>query len=355
MNLAPPKLGDPKKILIVLHGSIGDVTRALPLAGMLRKRFPQVYLAWSVEPACYPLLQGNAAIDEVLLFDRQRWLTTFGRFLSEVRARRFDLVLDLQRHLKSGLISWWSRAPQRLGFHRGDSKEFNWWFNNRHIPQCGEGMSKLDHYLKFAEYLGIDNPSIAWDFALTPAEHAAVDNHLKGIAPSFAVLFVGTRWQSKNLFPAQIAGCADLLQTAQELDVVLLGGAQDHSVAQAVMEKVSSQITNLAGRTSLREAIGIIERAKIAIGPDTGLMHIAAAVGTPVVSLWGATDPVRTGPYRSDHLVIRGQAPCSPCYRRSCNIGRVCMQSITADQIDAKLRLVLGQRTADRGAHAECG
>src|SRR5262249_17968548 len=116
----------PRKILIILHGSIGDVTRALPLAGALRRGFPAARIAWSVEPPSLPLLQGSDAIDEILIFDRPRWRRALFDFLAEVRQRKFDLVLDLQRHFKSGLISRWSGAPFRLGFHRDDSKEFNW-------------------------------------------------------------------------------------------------------------------------------------------------------------------------------------------------------------------------------------
>ena len=105
--------------------------------------------------------------------------------------------------------------------------------------------------------------------------------------------------------------------------------------------------------TSLREAVGIIERAKVAIGPDTGLMHIAAALGTPVVSLWGATDPGRTGPHGFSHLVIQGQASCVPCLRRYCPIGRICMQSISKDQIAAKIDLALSRGQADEACHVE--
>src|SRR5512135_30679 len=104
---------DPKRVLIILHGSIGDVTRALPLASMLRKAFPRAFLAWSVEPAAFPLLLGNGAIDEIVLFDRGYWRETWRPFLARIRAGRFDLVLDLQRHLKSGIISRWSGAPHR--------------------------------------------------------------------------------------------------------------------------------------------------------------------------------------------------------------------------------------------------
>jgi heptosyltransferase-1 len=350
--MAPTAKSDPQRILIVLHGSIGDVTRAVPLAGMLRRAFPKAFLAWSVEPVCLPLLQGNRAIDEILLFDRAQWWKSTWPFLANVRAGRFDLTLDLQRLLRSGVISWWSSARRRIGFHRRDSKEGNWLFNNEHIPAYGEEISKLEHYLKFADYLGIDPSAPEWNFNLTGAEAAAVDQHLIKLRRRFATLFVGTRWQSKQWFPEQMGRCAERLARNFDLDVVLLGGKDDQQLAGEAATSSSVPVLNLTGKTSLREAIGIIERAALAIGPDTGLMHIAAAVGTPVLSLWGATDPKRTGPHGFSELVLQGRAPCVPCRRRTCAIGRICLRSITMEEIDTKIGAALKRREEAPASHA---
>ena len=333
---------DPKNILIVLHGSIGDVTRALPLANLIRRGFPKATLSWTVEPPSFPLVENYPGLDEVILFDRRRWWSTFGPFLRKIRSKRFDLVLDLQRHLKSGVISRWSGARHRVGFHRLDCKEFNWIFNNHFIPETGDVVSKLEHYLKFAEYLGLNPRPIEWNFKLTEQEESSVGRHLGNVNRSYAVLFVGSRWESKQWFASQVAECACLIQERHKLDVVLLGGKDDDGLAGEIIETGVS-VTNLVGCTSLREAIGVIARARIAVGPDTGLMHIAAAVGTPVVSLWGATSPLRTGPYGFEELTIQGKAPCVPCYLKSCPIGRICMQSIEKEEIAGKIRIALAQ------------
>lgn len=352
MKIGTPKF-QPKKILIILHGSIGDVTRALPLAGALRKAFPSAFIAWSIEPASLPLLQGNDAIDEILLFDRPHWRQTIGAFLADVRRRKFDLVLDLQRHLKSGLISRWTGASQRLGFHRRDSKELNWIFNNLRIEPYGDRISKLEHYGKFADYLGIERAPLEWDFHLTAAELNCVEKHLFGVSASFAVLFIGTRWQSKQWFTGQMAECAQALRHEYDLDIVLLGGKEDREIARQAVAESQVKLTNLAGLTSLREAIGVIERATLAVGPDTGLMHIAAAVRTPVISLWGATSPERTGPYGFEDLIIQGRASCVPCNRRHCSIGRICLKSITAAQIAEKVARAFERQPTRRLCRAE--
>jgi lipopolysaccharide heptosyltransferase II len=345
---------DPKRILIILHGSIGDVTRALPLASLVRRRYPEALLAWAVEPACFPLIEHHPALNEIIVFDRRHWWRDFLPFLRKLRSRRFDLVLDLQRHLKSGLVSFLSGAPKRIGFHRSDCKELNWLFNNAHIPAAGDEIPKLEHYLKFAEYLGVEPSPVEWEFRLTAEEECRVDRYLSQVAPAYAALFVGTRWESKRWFPAQIADCARALQQNYQLDVVLLGSKQDVRAAAEAQAQYSSGVTNLVGHTSLREAIGIIARAKVAIGPDTGLMHIAAAVGTPVVSLWGATSPTRNAPYGFEDLAIRGRADCSPCYTKYCPIDRACLRSIVTEEIIAKLALALspaGKNIALYGNH----
>jgi lipopolysaccharide heptosyltransferase II len=333
----------PKNILIVLHGSIGDVVRALPLANILRINYPHAKIAWSVEVPCLPLVQFQSAIDEVIVFDRRHWWRAVLPFLRTIRTRRFDLVLDLQRHLKSGLISFLSGAPLRVGFARKDCKEFNWLFNNSYIAPADSNLSKIDHYLKFAEFLGITAQPVNWDFHLQPDEVKKIEARLKNVSRPCAVLFVGTRWESKNWFSDQMVQCACAVNERYGFDVVLLGDHRDATIAADVQQRAGAHVKNFVGQTSLREALGIIARAALAIGPDTGLMHIAAAVGTPVVSLWGATSPLRTGPYGFDDLIIQGQAACVPCYQRQCPIGRVCMQSVTTEEIMRKVDMALSR------------
>ena len=336
---------DPHRMLIVLHGSVGDVTRALPLVNLIRRRYPKAKICWSIEPAAFPLVEHHPAVDEVVLFDRHRWRKSLPPFLKRIRSERFDLVLDLQRLLKSGFISWWSGAPYRLGFHRQDAKEFNWLFNNHHIPPVGNGISKLSHYLKFAEWLGIEPYPVEWRLQLLPQEEASVEQMLRDMRGPFAVFFVGSRWESKKWFPADTAKCAAEVQKRYGLEIVLLGEREDAFFAQEVEAFGLKRPNNWVGKTSLRQAIGIIARAQVSIGPDTGLMHLSAAVGTPVVSLWGATSPARTGPYSYADLIVRGKASCSPCYLRRCPIGRICMHSIDIEEVTVKVGKALLQKS----------
>ena len=340
----------PKNILIVLHGSIGDVTRAIPLANLVRRGFSQARITWSIERPALPLVEHHPAVDEIILFERDEWWRSFRPFLKRIRAQNFDLVLDLQRHLKSGLVSWWSRAPERVGFHRRDAKEFNWLFNNRHIPPASNGASKLAHYLKFAEFLDIEPYPVEWKFSLLPEEEASVENMVRDVGGPFAAYSLGGRWESKRWFPDEAAKSAAEVRRRHGLEIVLLGGKDDVAFAAEIERRAEARFFNWAGRTSLRQVIGILSRAEFSVGPDSGLMHLSAAVGTPVVSLWGPTDPLRTGPFGYHELIVQGQAVCAPCYLKRCPIGRVCMRSITSEAVLEKIQMALAQKDKARGA-----
>jgi ADP-heptose:LPS heptosyltransferase len=325
-----------ERILIVLLGAIGDVTRALPLLHRVRHGYPQARIVWAVEPAAAALVRGHAALDAVLVFDRPRGAAAFLRFLREVRAERPDLTLDLQRHLKSGIISRASGAPVRLGFHRRNAREGNWLFTTHTVPPMAHFSSKLQQFLAFANWLEIDATPVTFGLHLSTEEEHRVDALLADVRAPFVAAFVGSSCESRLWFPDRTAAVVDAL-AARGVRTVLLGGGDDVAFADAVTRAAQTPLLNLAGRTTLRDLIGIFRRAHAAFGPDCGPMHIAAAVGTPVVSLWGATSAERSAPWDSENRVVIGGAPCSPCYLKRCPIGRLCMTHIGVEAVLAKL------------------
>jgi ADP-heptose:LPS heptosyltransferase len=327
-------------ILIVLLGAIGDVTRALPLLERVRRGYASAHITWAVEPLSAPLLAQHAGLDQVLLFDRPRGALEFIRFLRRVRAQHADLVLDLQRHLKSGIISRASGARLRLGFHRRNAREGNWLFNTHHLPPMPHFSSKLQQFLAFADWLGVPAAPVTFGLWLNDAEERRVEELLAGVPLPFVAAYVGSSCESRLWFGARTAAVADML-AARGVGVVLLGGPDDVEFGAAVAGAAGGPVRDLTGRTGLRDLIGIFRHAHAAFGPDSGPMHIAAAVGTPVVSLWGATSPARSGPWGSEAHAIIGSAPCGPCYLSRCPIGRLCMEHISVDAVCAKLIAVL--------------
>jgi lipopolysaccharide heptosyltransferase II len=338
----------PSRILIVLHGAIGDVIRALPLALRVRSGFPRAHVAWAVEPPAAPLLAGHPAIDERIVFRRDLGASAFLSFLREIRRRRFDLTLDLQRHLKSGIVSRASGAPRRIGFHRTNTKEGNWLFNTETVPPQRQWSSKLQQYLAFADHLGLDAAApIEFGLGLDRAEEARVDALLGHRSDPFVVVFVGSTWESRWWFAE---ATADVLRTVRErhgLSAVIVGAAGAEQRFAAEIERLAGACAlNLAGMTSLRDLIGVLARARAAFGPDSGPMHLAAAVGTPVVSLWGATSPERSAPHGCEDLAVVGSVACHPCYLRRCPIDRACMRQIRVEMVVGALEAALERRAA---------
>jgi lipopolysaccharide heptosyltransferase II len=329
-----------ERILIILLGAIGDVVRGLPLAARVRAGYPDAHLAWAVEPRSAPLLEHHPALDECLVFERAGGARSFLAFLQRVRAGRYDLVLDLQRHAKSGLVSLASRAPVRLGFHRRNAKELNWLASTHTIAPVEARGWKLDQYQQFADCLELPPLAPRFDVRLRPAEEARVADLLSGVPRPFAAFFLGSTWESRLWFAAEWAALADALD-ARGLATVLVGGADVTNVAAAIVTQSARAPLDLTERTTLRETYGVLARARVAIGPDSGPMHLAAAAGTPVVSLWGATTPARSAPFGSERWVIVGRVPCAPCYLRRCPIGRQCMRDITAARVVAQVERAL--------------
>ena len=334
----------PERILILLFGAIGDVTRALPLLTRLRRGYPGAHIAWAVEPAAAPLLEAHPALNEILLYNRSQGPGRFWPFLQTIRSEQFDLVLDLQRHAKSGLVSLWSRAPVRLGFHRQNTKEGNWLCNTHTVAPVPDFSLKLKQYLRFADTLGLPDDGIAFDLRLRAEEERHIDTLLVDTPRPCVTFFLGSRWSSRFWFPAATAQVARTLQQEYDVGIVLIGGPGEVEFASQVRAALgAAKATDLSGKTSLRDLIGIFARTRLGIGPDSGPMHIAAAVGTPVISLWGATSPIRSAPWGSEDFVLCGPAACSPCYTRDCKIQRACMQRITPQQVLEKARSVLNQ------------
>jgi ADP-heptose:LPS heptosyltransferase len=334
------------RILIVLLGAIGDVVRAMPLAMRVRRGLPEAHLAWAVEPTAAPLLAGHPAIDERLVFRRDLGALAFVRFLGAVRRGRFDLVLDLQRHLKSGVVSLASGAARRIGFHRSNTKEGNWVFNTESIPRQRHWSSKLDQYFAFADRLGLPESPIEFGLRPTPEEEARVEALLAPVRGPFVAAFVGSSWPSRWWFVDRTAAVLRSLAARSGLDAVLLGAPGDEAAFAAEVAAAVPGATNLAGRTTLRDLVGILGRARVSFGPDCGPMHVAAALGTPVVSLWGATSPARSAPYGAEDLALVGHVACQPCYLRRCPVGRVCMQQIDVEAVIAAIDVGLRRHAA---------
>jgi heptosyltransferase I len=343
------------RVLIILLGAIGDVVRALPLLGRLRRASPQAHIAWAVEPKSSPIIEGHPWLDELIIYDRRHAPWSFVPFLQSVHRGRFDMVIDLQRHLKSGIIGLASSAPDRIGFAAANTKEFNHCFTTRQIEAQPNLRLKLMQYQAFADAFGIPPAPIEFGLSLPHDEDLRARAVVAEARRPLVGVILGSSWPSRIYFPESVAAVIrELAQPADRspaLFPVLIGGPEDAAIGDAVVRALDGlEVLNLVGRTRLRDLIGIFSECAVAFGPDCGPMHIAAAVGCPVVSLWGSTAPERSAPWGNAEFALHGEIPCHPCYLRDCPIGRECMRRIAPAQVVAMVRRALTARVGDAAA-----
>jgi lipopolysaccharide heptosyltransferase I len=334
----------PRRILLIKPSAIGDVVHTLPILALLRRRWPEAHLAWLLTPACAGLLDGHPLLDEVIVFERHH----FGRgwrdpasalslieFLKDLRRNRYDLVIDLQGLLRSGLLAWQTRAPVRIGF--ANARELAPIFYTHRVPIDSLEQHAIDRYLRVAEALGceVDRP-IEFPFHVTDEDRAQIAAMLNG-SGRYAVLLPGTNWPTKRWPVERYAALVAPLRERFGLTSVVAGSPDEIDLAAQIEGGA-----NLAGKTTLRQLAALIERAALVIANDSGPMHIAAAMNRPLVTLFGPTNPRRTGPYRRENSVLRVDIPCSPCYSRKCS-HQSCLQWL---QVEPVLQLAEEQMKA---------
>ena len=311
------------RILLVKLSSLGDVLHTLPTLEALRQAFPGGHLTWLVEAAYAPLLVGHPALNEVWPVPRVRLsqrvhldeLADLARLMYRLRRRPFDLVIDLQGLLKSAVWVALARSSRKVGYD--GTREGSYRVLTERLPPYDKEAHAVWRYLNLAHYLGARPAPPRFRLGLTPQADIA---DLVGPTDSrpLVVLHPGARWPTKLWPAAAWARLAAWLSREQGLRVVITGSAADRQLAADIVAHLEEEALNLAGRTSLKELAGILQQARLAVTADTGPMHLAAALGTPVAALFGPTAPWRTGPFGSAHEIVRLGLDCSPCFQRRC-------------------------------------
>lgn len=317
----PTNLPDsPQRILIIKPSAIGDVVHTLPILNLLRRRWPAAAIDWVVTPACAGILDGHPQLNDMLIFDRKRlagWWRSVATwralrvFTRDLRSRRYDLVLDLQGLFRSGWLAWKTRSPVRVGF--ANAREGARLFYTHRVMTGSPEQHAIERYLKLAKFVGCPVEPVEYVFPTDDADRTAVAD-LLGSSEAYAVLVPGTNWPTKRWPVEHFDRLAARLRDQQGLRIVIAGSPAERELGDRIAGGL-----NLCGRTNLRQLVALIESASLVVCNDSGPMHIAAALGKPMVALFGPTNPVRTGPYRREGSVLRLDIPCSPCYSRHCS------------------------------------
>lgn len=331
--------------------AIGDVVVTTPVSRALRSAFPDAYICWVVEPKSRDMIIGNPHLDDVLVWDRSRsrgllhqW-KSYRWLSSELRSRAFDVAIDFQGLLRSGLVAKMSGARYRIG--NTECKEPAEWFYTHRVPRPCTSTSSRQRCLDLLKPLDIHTTDrrmvIPIDSVDREACRAVLDsNDLK--PGQFACFAPVTTWAHKHWFDERWGALADGIRDDLGLNPVFLGGPGDSPKIARILAGMRGSGLDLAGKTTLKLAAAILEQSRLTVAVDTGLLHIAAGVGTSLIGLCGASYWPGFRDYENFTLV-REPFPCSPCLHHPICTQTDCMRTITPRHVLALCR----ERLAESG------
>lgn len=326
-----------RRICIIKPSALGDVVHALPVLTALRRRFPDAHISWVVNRSYEPLLKGHPDLTETLPFDRGLhrrglWAVLGGTrdFVGELRRRRFDLVIDLQGLFRSGLMTRVSGAPRRVGL--SSAREGASWFYTDVLDGTGraEGHA-VERYFRAALALGAGGPLIH-RFPAFEQEHCWAEQELSAWPRPWVLTAVGSRWQTKRWPPAHFGELLKRAQASFGGTVVLVGGGEDVPDSAETARLLSGPHVILAGRTTLPQLTALLARADVMVANDTGPLHLACALGRPVVAPYTCTRASLTGPHGQLHRAVETKVWCAGSLVKRC-ARMECMAELTPDRL----------------------
>jgi len=350
------------RILIIKLSAIGDVVHSLPLLEVLRKRFHTARIDWVVEEDAAGIVEGHPCVDELFIFPRKTWLKRVSRnedcissvreaarFIRRLRRNRYDIVIDLQGLLKSGLLTFLARGRRKMALNNG--REGSSLFVQERVAVPAQEIHALEKYLCIARHLGVENPHWQGYIPIYESDKSYVDSLLQGLGPDRLLIAINpmAKWETKLWEPNRFALLADLINTTLDATVIFTGSGADKDPIGTIQSKMKTAALDFVGRMTLKQLAYFYQRCAVVISTDTGPMHIAAAMKFPtVVALFGPTSPVRTGPYGSTQKVVRSGVACSPCFKKRCDDMR-CMRKISVDMVYDAVKEVLGRSNCIEG------
>ncbi len=363
-----PNLNQINRVLIIRLSSIGDVVHATPLSVALSEAFPHLEISWLVEEMSAEIVQGNPYLKEVIVVPRSRWKKGGWNslhiwreklaFLSSLRARKFDLTLDLQGYAKSGVMALATGAKHRIGWRRlRDGSE---WISQA-VPPRPESLHRVEWFLDVVGALGVQTETVNFPLTIPDSARQSLNTKLNayGIEASrpYLVLNLATGNEVRRWGVEKYAELVLEIARRHPYSLILIGSKKDKPLNQALLDRIKPHYpeslpppVDLAGETNLKELMALLEQTAVHITGDTGSTHIAAAMGIPTLSLYGPTDPVHAGAWGQAERTLSHRELCTrgcggkecahPCLRKhpateageSPNVA-ACLDAITAQDV----------------------
>ncbi len=337
-----------QKILIRSTNWIGDAIMTTPAVRTVRKNFPHAQISLLAKPWVIPIFEHSSGIDQIIEYDingRHKGLKGIFRLARDIRKYSFDAVILFQNAIEAAIISQLANIPIRIGYNT-DARGLLLTHSVKRVDEIKTCHQTL-YYLDILKKVGLCPDGDHLELSVDPLIKEAVQNIIQQYNIASNELIVGinpsaTYGTAKQWFPERFAELADKICQAYSARIIIFGGPGDIDLGHRIESMIHYPVINLSAKTSLGEAIGLIQACQLFITNDSGLMHIAAALNTPLIALFGSTNPITTGPLGKQSVVVREPVSCSPCLKVTCPLDKhICMERISVDHVFNQVKRVL--------------
>ncbi len=290
----------PKAVCFLRLSAIGDICHAVAAVQALQKHWPETKITWIIGKVEAQLLEGIEGI-ELIVFDKKAGFKGMQAVWNQLKGRQFDALIHMQIALRASLLTLGIKARYKVGFNFKRAKEAQWLFTNRRIPDT-QSQHVLDSFFSFTEYLGVPRSTPGWQLPLGKDDLHFAKQH---IPQQTVAICPAASKDERNWLPERYAQFADWV-TEQGYQVVLCGSPteREKTLSATILNQMQYQAIDLVGKTTLKQLAAVLRQADIVLAPDSGPAHIATTQGTPVIGLYGHSNPKRTGPYNSQQYVV---------------------------------------------------
>ncbi len=352
------RCADARRICVIKPSALGDVVQTLPLLPVLKERFPRASISWVINSNLAELLTGHAHLDEIIRYRRHGSWSDWRTLLRRLRRRKFDLVFDLQGLFRTGLMTWATRARLRVGLET--AREGAGWACQLTLPDSGRLVPAHLRYWRVAEELGLGDRCREPRIPFTDAQREWAELRLKRLRRPLLAVHPGTRWITKRWPIENFAVIVSKAVRYFGFSVAILGSRDELPQAKQLEHLLrrfvpAAGVETLAGETNLKQLASVLNLANVLLTNDSGPMHLAAGVGTPVVGVFTCTDSDRSGPPGDRHELVASDLACAPCYQKRCRLRgsqkMACLDDVSTDRVwRAFVRLMDKQKRLDRAA-----
>ncbi|CAH0534681.1 Lipopolysaccharide heptosyltransferase 1 [Vibrio stylophorae] len=337
----------PQSLCLLRLSAIGDVCHAVAMVQAIQRQWPSTQITWVIGKVEAPLIAPLPGI-RLVVFDKKAGLKGMRSVWAALKGQHFDALIHMQLALRASVLSMGIKAKYRLGFNRERAKEGQWLFTNRKIEDT-ESKHVVDSFMAFAKALGVSDTNPQWQMPISDEEQAFAKSKL-GTQPTLLIAPAASK-DERNWLPERYAQVADFAHQ-QGLQIAICGGPSERekALAQQIISAMQYDALNLVGQTSLRQLLALIAQAHVVLAPDSGPAHMATTQGTPVIGLYGHSNPKRTGPYSAQqwlvsvyaqHVEAQHQKPLEALPWSTRVKGAHIMQDISVDAVTEKLSDIL--------------